>query len=128
MAEINNNITKFGYNIEKIDNNKNKIQDTTHTDMQTGAEEIQYVPDTGILGRSQIKNQKGSDVTRSVDETIALCEKYPQIMECGDELFDTLYEQFLADGMDASEAYTKASLAMEEFVEIGKAQLSKNLD
>ncbi len=128
MAEINNNITKFGYNIEKIDNNKNKIQDATPTDMQTGAEEIQYVPDTGILGRSQIKNPKGSDVTRSVDETIALCEKYPQIMECGDELFDTLYEQFLADGMDASEAYTKASLAMEEFVEIGKAQLSKNLD
>ena len=96
--------------------------------MQAGSDEIQYVPDTGILGRSQIKNQKGSDVTRSVDETIALCEKFPQIMECGDELFDSLYEQFLADGMEPHEAYAKASLAMEEFVEIGKAQLSKNLD
>ncbi len=128
MAEINNNIPKFGYNIEKIDNSKNKTPDINHVEVQAGSEEIQYVPDTGILGRSQIKNPKGSDVTRSVDETIALCEKYPQIMECGDELFDTLYEQFLADGMDASEAYTKASLAMEEFVEIGKAQLSKNLD
>ena len=136
MAEINNNIPKFGYNIEKIDNSKNKTPDINHVEVQAGSEEKQYVPDTGILGRSQIKNPKGSDVTRSVDETIALCEKYPQIMECGDELFDTfgdelfdtLYEQFLADGMDASEAYTKASLAMEEFVEIGKAQLSKNLD
>ncbi len=128
MAEINNNITKFGYNIEKLDNSKNKIQDANPTEIHTGAEEIQYVPDTGILGRSQIKNPKGADVTRSVDETIAMCEKYPQIMECGDELFDTLYEQFLADGLEPFDAYTKASLAMEEFVEIGKAQLSKNLD
>ena len=128
MAEINNNIQKFGYSIEKIDNSKNKTPDINHVEVQTGSEEKQYVPDTGILGRSQIKNPKGSDVTRSVDETIALCEKYPQIMECGDELFDKLYEQFLADGMDATEAYTKASLAMEEFVEIGKAQLSRNLD
>ena len=128
MAEINNNIQKFGYNIEKIDNCKNKKTDINHVEIQTESEGQQYVPDTGILGRSQIKNPKGSDVTRSVDETIALCEKYPQILDCGDRLFDSLYEQFLKDGMDPSEAYSNASMAMAEFVEIGKAQLSQHLD
>lgn len=128
MAEINNNIQKFGYNIEKVDNSKNKTPETPHVEVPEGSEEKRYVPDTGILGRSQIKNPKGADVTRSVDETIALCEKYPQILNCGDELFDTLYEQFLKDGMDPSEAYSNASMAMAEFVEIGKAQLSQHLD
>ena len=128
MAEINNNIPKFGYNIEKIDSNKNKTPDIIPSEAQAGFEEQSYVPDTGVLGRSQIKNPKGSDVTRSVDEAITLCEKYPQIAECGDDFFDVLYEQFISDGMEPAEAYTKASMAMEEFVEIGKAQLAKNLD
>lgn len=123
MAEINNNIPKFGYNIEKIDNKNNKAADVTPSEVQKEVSGQQYVPDTGVLGRSQIKNPKGADVSRSVDEAVLLAEKYPQLLNCGDELFDVLYEQFVAEGMDEAEAYAKASVAMEEFVEIGKAQL-----
>lgn len=124
MAEINNNIPKFGYNIEKIDNKNNKIAESISPEIQQEAQEHQYVPDTGVLGRSQIKNTKGADVSKSVDEAVMLAEKYPQLLECGDELFDVLYEQFVADGMEESEAYSKASLAMEEFCDISRAQLN----
>ena len=129
MTEINNNIPK--YLINKIDQRSIEPESTHEGDLDIKAQqskEVKELKDTGVLGRSQIREAKGFDVTRSIDETIALMEKYPEIAECGDELFDTLYEQFLSDGMSNSEAYEKASLAMEEFVEISKAQLAKNLD
>lgn len=133
MAEINNNLPKYVINnTERTIDTKNIQPENTRKkdiDIKSGEpKKTKYIPDTGVLGRSQIKNSKGADATRSVDEAITLCEKYPQIAECGDDFFDVLYEQFIADGMEPIEAYTKASMAMEEFVEIGKAQLAKNLD
>ena len=132
MAEINNNLTNYRINTERTIDTKNIDSDSIkekEQDIKNKSSDVaKYIADTGVLGRSQVKNPKGSDVTRSIDETIALIDKHPEIIECGDELFDTLYEQFLSDGMSNSEAYEKASLAMEEFVEISKAQLAKILD
>lgn len=124
MAEINNNIPKFGYNkIDKVEKN-NKPVDATQANVSQEASEQHYVQDTGVLGRSQIKNAKGTDVTKSVDDAVKLAEKYPQLLECGDDLFDSLYEQFIADGLEPSDAYAKASIAMEEFSDIAVAHLS----
>ncbi len=132
MAEINNNLTNYRINTERTIDTKNIDSESSREkeqDIKNKNSDIsKYIPDTGVLGRSQVKNPKGSDFTKSIDETIALIDKYPEIVECGDELFDTLYEQFLSDGMSNSEAYEKASLAMEEFIEISKVQLAKMLD
>ena len=79
------------------------------------------MPDTGVLGRSQVKNIKHGDVSRSVDEAVELMRRKPIVLDSSDKIFDILYNSFLKEGLDPSEAYIKALLAQEEFIQTGIA-------
>ncbi len=131
MAEINNNISGYGINREKIEV-KNKEPDLiTKKEIEKlnkTPNKTDYVPDTGVLGRSQVKSAKHGDIAKSIDEAVILAEKNPVLLQCSESMFDCLYEKFLNQGMKPSEAYTRALLAEEEFLEIGKAHTGKSID
>lgn len=120
MAEINNNIPKFGFNnIEKIDlHNKNNIDVDAKKIENKDAEQIGIVPDTGVLGRSQVKTV--TDVSKSVDEAVALAKKHPALLTSSEGIFNHFYQQYLESGMDESDAYMKALMAEEEFLAVGR--------
>jgi hypothetical protein len=124
MSEINNN--GFGNKINDIRfrNIQPDKQDKTKPENTSDkkAEEKNIVPDTGILGRSQVKGIKGGDLTKSIDETVALAIKHPEIISGGDEIFDLIYDRFIKEGYTPDKAYALASLGVEEFTEISKAQ------
>lgn len=121
MAEINNNnYAKFTIGKKPIDINSNKeVQQQAPEEAK--CQEHKYVPDTGVLGRSQVKCAKCGDIPKSVDEAVMLAKQHPEIMEAGEFVFDSIYEQFLADGLTPAEAYAQASLAVDEFCEIALA-------
>jgi len=121
MAEINNNIPTFGRNIEKLDNFHKEQKSKSPNINEPNKKDMKYIPDTGVLGRSQVKSTKGGDVQRSVDEAVLLAQKNPALM-CGCEsVFDCIYRDCLAQGMNESDAYMKALLAEEEFLQVGSA-------
>lgn len=123
MAEINNNMQSFGINNKKVDKkSKEAPMPPQHTADEKQEERL--VRGADVLGRSQVTCSKcGGNIAKSVEEAVMLAEQYPQLAECGEELFDSLYESFLADGLTQSEAYAQASCALEEFCEIGLAHL-----
>lgn len=121
MAEINNNISNFGINGKKVENNKLNKELQPQLQVKEEGLEQKYVPDTGILGRSQVKSAKGGDITKSVDDAIKMVKEYPELVEAGEVVFDSIYEQFLADGLSPADAYAQASLAVDEFCEIAMA-------
>ena len=121
MSEINNNMNKIRYtrNIEP----ESKINDSKKLPKDNFVEEKQEdrIQDTGVLGRSQVHSVKGSDITKSVDEAVALAIESPEILEAGDPVFDALYEDFLKSGMKPEDAYAMAATGMFEFREIASA-------
>ena len=121
MAEINNNnFVKFQVGSKPIDvNNVNK--EAPQQQVKEEPSEKKYVPDTGILGRSQVRSTKGGDITKSVDEAVKMAQEHPEILEAGEIVFDSIYEAFLADGLSPDEAYAQASLAVDEFCEVALA-------
>ncbi len=132
MAEINNNIS--GYNIKGRENLE--IKNVLEPEIKENEIEIKhknpvkagYVPDTGVLGRSQVRSPKYGDMPKSIDEAVVLAEKNPLLLLCSESMFDCLYEKFLNQGMKPSEAYTRALIAEEELLEIGKAYTGKSID
>ncbi len=121
MAEINNNIPNFGINGKKVENNKLNKELQPQTQVKEEGLEQKYVPDTGVLGRSQVKSAKGGDITKSVDDAIKMVKEHPALVEAGEVVFDSIYEQFLADGLSEADAYAQASLAVDEFCQIALA-------
>lgn len=123
MAEINNNISGYGINREKIEirGKEPEVIKDREFDKNKEAGAVNYVPDTGVLGRSQVKNIKHGDVSRSVDEAVELMRRKPIVLDSSDKIFDILYNSFLKEGLDPSEAYIKALLAQEEFIQAGIA-------
>lgn len=121
MAEINNNIPNFGRNIEKIEK---QTKDSQIPKIPADADKnkpLDYIQDTGVLGRSQIRKSNGGNIAKSVDEAVSMAQKHPALL-CGCEsMFDHMYHTFIEQGMEPSEAYEKALLAEEEFMEIGIA-------
>ena len=116
MSEINN-IGNYGLNIDKIDKkgiNKNTEVHTSQEDIK----EKEYVPDTGILGRSQVKTTKGADISKSVDEAVNMAKNHSTLMQCSEKMFDRLYKYYINEGLSQNEAYEKALLAEEEFLQI----------
>ena len=109
MSEINN-IGNYGLNIDKID--KKGIISSHQEDIK------EYVPDTGILGRSQVKTTKGADISKSVDEAVNMAKRHSTLMQCSEKIFNYIYQSYLDKGLSPSEAYEKALLAEEEFMEI----------
>lgn len=121
MAEINNNITSFGRNIEKIETAPKESTTQKAPADEERTKTLEYIPDTGILGRSQVKKANGGNIAKSVDEAVALAKEAPALL-CGCEsIFDCVYKDFINQGMEPSEAYTKALLAEEEFMQMGRA-------
>ena len=123
MSEINNN--GFGNKINDI-RFRNIQSDKTgkapaENSTENKPEEQKIVPDTGVLGRSQIKGIKGGDITKSVDETVALAMKHPEIISGGDEIFDLIYDRYIKEGLTPDKAYALASMGVEEFAELSKA-------
>ena len=121
MAEINN-IPNFGINNnKKVENKNNKDAVAPQIPIEEECVEHQYVQDTGVLGRSQVKCAKCGDIAKSVDEAIALAKSNPTLLSASESMFDTIYHDFKEQGMEESEAYLRALLAEEEFMELGVA-------
>lgn len=117
MAEINNNIPNFG--LKKID--KIYTAEPTesvipqHTEPPT---EPTYAPDPGVLGRSQVKRANGGNIAKTVDETVDIAKNNPALMCCCESVFDTVYNDLIAQGKNSDDAYMQALLAEEELLEI----------
>lgn len=112
MTEINN-FNNFG--IKNIETKKINAEEKPEKQV-ADVKEKAYVQDTGVLGRSQVTSPKGADVSKSVDEAIALALKNPVVMEASEDFFDKMYNDLLKKGLTPDEAYTKAAMAEEEFV------------
>ncbi len=122
MTEINNNLHGFELNnVEKTKIPKVKEERIQGTETPEQEESKNIVPDTGVLGRSQIRSKKGSDVTKSVDEAVDLAKNNPVLMNASDKIFNSIYDDYIKQGIDPSDAYIKALLAEEEFCELGKS-------
>ena len=120
MAEINNNIPNFSKNIEKVDVKKGKEIQIEPAVIDEKAETT-YVADTGVLGRSQVRNAKGADIARSVDEAVMIATKNPALLTGSETIFNTIYNDLIESGMNESDAYMKALMAEEEFLALGTA-------
>lgn len=116
MTEINNNNNIPKVNVNKVVDVKNKnVPETIPTCVPQTAEE--KVPDTGILGRSQVDGLKGADFSKSVDEAVKLAKSNPVGLQASEDIFEIMYDKFLNAGMPKDEAYFKATLAEEKFME-----------
>lgn len=114
MTEINNNISSFGRNVEKVEVPEKDCKIPCSEKIEEGRQ-AEYVPDTGVLGRSQVKRANGGNIAKSVDEAVALAKDNPALL-CGCEsIYNCLYKDFLEQGDDPAEAHIKALLAEEEF-------------
>lgn len=121
MAEINNNIPNFGINSKKVENKTNKEVVQPQLPVEEECVEYQYVQDTGVLGRSQVTCAKCGDIAKSVDEAVALAKNNPTLLNSSEGVFNIMYQDFLASGMEESEAYMRALMGEEEFMELGVA-------
>ena len=118
MAEINNNnIPSFGYKkIEKIE--KPELPEKIIEQENKPKETQQYVQDTGVLGRSQVRPANGGNIPQTVNETVELMKTNPAICGCCEGVFDTIYNDLIAQGKNPDDAYMKALFAEEELLEI----------
>ena len=117
MAEINNNIPNFGYKrIEKID--KQEQTEKAIEQENKPKEKPQYAPDTGVLGRSQVRPANGGNIAKTVEEAVELSTKNPALMCCCEGIFETVYKDLVAQGKNPDDAYMQALLAEEELLEI----------
>lgn len=117
MTEINNNIHNYGYKIDKIETKKEDGV-KQNNEIPKEAEGQQYLPDTGVLGRSQIYGIKGSNISKSVEETVEMAKNCPVKMGCCEAIFDNRYQNYIESGLSESDAYMNALLDEEEFLDL----------
>lgn len=118
MSEINNN--NFGkYNIPKqIDLKQMRENQPKGVQAGSSAEEPVLVPDTGVLGRSLVKPSNGANISKTVDETVALMQQNPDILGCSEGVFDFIYNDLIAQGKNPDDAFFSALMAEEEFLKL----------
>ena len=117
MAEINNNIPNFGF--KKVETPNIAPEPTPPTAPTTPeAPEPTVMPDPGVLGRSQVRPANGGNIVKTIDETVAIAKNNPAIMRCCEGMFDTIYNDLIAQGKNPDDAYMQALLAEEELLEI----------
>ncbi len=116
MAEINNNIPNLGHKVEKVNTTGQKPQ-KKNTEITEDKKSSEYTVDTGVLGRSQV-TPKGTDITKSVDETVTLAILHPEIINLCQRLVDKLYQENRENGMSEFDAAINAALAEEELLYI----------
>lgn len=118
MTEINKSIVNYGYGLDKIEKQPKKEQPKRENNEANKSDEQKYTPDTGVLGRSQVNSSSGANIAKSVDEAVALASKRPQILTSSDEMFNSIYQKLISEGMDESEAYLQAIMAEDEFLSL----------
>ena len=118
MTEINKSIVNYGYGLDKIEKQPKKEQPKRENNEANKSDEQKYTPDTGVLGRSQVNSSSGANIAKSVDEAVALASKRPQILTSSDEMFNSIYQKLISEGMDESEAYLQAIMAEDEFLNL----------
>lgn len=117
MTEIGKNIGNYGYNIEKIGKKTPAdIKDNAKEQKTDEAAEYKYAPNSGVLGRSQVNASNGANITKSVNEAVAIATKRPDILQGSECIFDSVYQNLIENGMDESDAYLQALMAEEEFL------------
>ena len=121
MAEINNNSNYVKYPIgKKPIEITNKDKEVQQQPTQQEPQERSYVPDTGVLGRSQVQCPKcGGDITASVNEAVALAQSNPGLLLGCDKIYESIFQGLLAEGLSETEAHKKALACEEEFMNIG---------
>ncbi len=122
MSEINNN---YGFKkidkIEKIEKIEKPANQNNEEKPAVENNKPNYVQDTGVLGRSLVKDAGHTDITKSVDEAVALALNHPDILEGGESMFTAIYNDCMKKGMGPLEAYYIGSEAIKEFAEISRA-------
>ncbi len=127
MTEINN-----GRNPNLINNqylNINKVEKEPANVVEVAAEveektsENEGLRDTGVFGRSQIATTLGADVSKSVDEAVALVKTNPDFARLQNDFFETMYEHYIEQGYSSFSAYTCASVAVSEFADLVKSKI-----
>ena len=118
MAEINNNIPNFGFkNIEKIEKQEPSDNVVAQNNQET-VEQPTLAPPTDAYGRFQVKRANGGNIAQTIDETIALANSNPALMGCCEGVFDTVYNDLIAQGENPDDAYMQALFAEKELLEI----------
>lgn len=121
MTDFNNNINKFRPIEKPVDV---KITKTSGEQKSEEKEIIQeqpkFVQDTGVLGRSQVKQPKEVDIAKSVDEAVALAQQKTPILTASEKIFDNAYEKYIAEGKSEADAYMLAAFEEEEFLNIAE--------
>lgn len=114
MTEINN-IPNFGYNHETNRSMQNK--DIVRVPEAEGTQR-EMVPDSGVLGRSQIKNAKIGNISQSVDAAVKLAKNNPVMLEACDDIYENAYAQKKKEGASDSEANYYALNVEAEFLDL----------
>lgn len=118
MTEINKNL--IGSNIPTQMNPKSTpVEETSkNVESEPTKKETSDIKDTGVLGRSLVDSNNGANITKSVNEAVNLAQKAPEVMYGCESLFGSLYQQYVDQGMESSDAYMKALFAEEELLGI----------
>ena len=128
MTDINDTTGKFGnYRNNEIykENKINKIKETNkfnNSESLEGTKPQNKIQDTGVLGRSQVHSGKGADISKSVNEAVILAQHNPEVLRGCQKIFEMLLEQYQREGLSEEEAYEKALLGEEEFIQIAAAK------
>lgn len=120
MTDFNNNINKFRPIEKPVDV---KITKTSGEQKAEEKEIVQeqspkFVQDTGVLGRSQIKQPKEVGIAKSVDEAVSLAMNKTPILTASEKIFENAYERYVAEGKSDADAYILAALEEDEFLSI----------
>lgn len=120
MTEINNNMNKFGYQVEKIPaGDKQNVPEEKAGEVKEEISGKDEILDTGVLGRSQVVNRaNNTSASSSIDEAVRLANENIDMLSCADKLFDNVYNQFIEQGFKPKEAYVMASIGLKEFSDI----------
>lgn len=122
MTEINNNIGSYGFKAGKTTSKKSVTENKNKDNAENNRAENEYIQDTGVLGRSQVKRSHGTDAISGIDSAVMTARTNPRVMIAADRLFDSVYDGFLKDGMNETAAYINACKASDEFMEIAAAR------
>ncbi len=114
MTEINN-IHNFGYSQE---NNRPKQNKEVIRTPEAEEHARSVVQDLGVLGRSQVRSTKAGDISKSVDEAVALAINNPALLEACDDLYETVYQNKIKEGMSECDAHDFAMNAEAELLDI----------
>lgn len=120
MSEINNHINNYGFNTPHISARK-EHSSKQKASGEEAVNEQKYAADTGVLGRSQVRALNGGNIEKSVDEAVYMAKNCPVRTKCSEMIFDNFYQKYLNSDVNEADAYLKALLGEEEFLNLSEA-------